>query len=88
MIVVLLNSFLQLMYGQLEEADPLIEDLCRDKVGGYSHSSLVSFPYSMFVFPFHQDPLLRRAGMFTIAMAYCGSGDNKAIRRLLHVAVS
>ena len=35
-----------------------------------------------------QDPLLRRAGMFTVAMAYCGSGDNRAIRRLLHVAVS
>ena len=55
----------QLMYGQLEEADTVIENLCRDK-----------------------DPLLRRSGMFTIAMAYCGSGNNKAIKRLLHVAVS
>jgi 26S proteasome regulatory subunit N2 len=36
----------------------------------------------------HKDPLLRRAGMFTISMAYCGSGDNCAIKRLLHVAVS
>ena len=35
-----------------------------------------------------QDPLLRRSGMYTVAMAYCGSGDNRAIRRLLHVAVS
>ena len=35
-----------------------------------------------------QDPLLRRSGMFTVAMAYCGSGNNGAIRRLLHVAVS
>ena len=26
--------------------------------------------------------------MCTVAMAYCGSGNNKAIRRLLHVAVS
>ena len=26
--------------------------------------------------------------MFTVAMAYCGSGNNGAIRRLLHVAVS
>ena len=26
--------------------------------------------------------------MFTVAMAYCGSSDNKAIRKLLHVAVS
>merc|ERR1712226_1491841 len=35
-----------------------------------------------------QDSILRRAGMYTIAMAYCGSGSNKAIRKLLHVAVS
>ena len=35
-----------------------------------------------------KDALLRRSGMHTIAMAYCGSGNNKAIRRLLHVAVS
>ncbi|XP_054156601.1 26S proteasome non-ATPase regulatory subunit 1-like [Oppia nitens] len=53
------------MFGRLEEADTLIESLCRDK-----------------------DPLLRRSGMHTIAMAYCGTGNNKAIRRLLHVAVS
>ncbi|XP_060078648.1 26S proteasome non-ATPase regulatory subunit 1-like [Ylistrum balloti] len=53
------------MYGRLEEADTLIESLCRDK-----------------------DPILRWSGMFTIAMAYCGSANNQAIRRLLHVAVS
>uniref|UniRef100_A0A8C9UAH9 26S proteasome non-ATPase regulatory subunit 1 n=1 Tax=Scleropages formosus TaxID=113540 RepID=A0A8C9UAH9_SCLFO len=53
------------MYGRMEEADTLIESLCRDK-----------------------DPILRRSGMYTVAMAYCGSGNNKAIRRLLHVAVS
>lgn len=53
------------MFGRLEEADPLIESLTRDK-----------------------DPLLRRSGMHTIAMAYCGTGNNKAIRNLLHVAVS
>ncbi|XP_035217424.1 26S proteasome non-ATPase regulatory subunit 1-like [Stegodyphus dumicola] len=53
------------MYGRLEEADALIESLCRDK-----------------------DPLLRRSGMHTVAMAYCGTGNNKAIRKLLHVAVS
>jgi hypothetical protein len=29
-----------------------------------------------------------RSGMYTIAMAYCGTGNNKAIRKLLHVAVS
>ncbi|XP_033126949.1 26S proteasome non-ATPase regulatory subunit 1-like [Anneissia japonica] len=35
-----------------------------------------------------KDPILRRSGMYTIALAYCGTGNNKAIRRLLHVAVS
>merc|ERR1719378_653494 len=53
------------MYGRLEEADPLIESLTRDK-----------------------DAILRRSGMYTIAMAYCGTGNNKAIKKLLHVAVS
>lgn len=53
------------MYGRLEEADPLITSLCKDK-----------------------DAILRRSGMYTIAMAYCGTGNNKAIRKLLHVAVS
>ena len=53
------------MYGRLEEADALIESLCRDK-----------------------DPILRWSGMYTVAMAYCGTGNNKAIRKLLHVAVS
>jgi len=53
------------MYGRLEEADPLIASLSQDK-----------------------DAILRRSGMYTIAMAYCGTGNNKAIRQLLHVAVS
>jgi 26S proteasome regulatory subunit N2 len=35
-----------------------------------------------------KDPILRRSGMYSIAMAYCGSGNNEAIRKLLHVAVS
>jgi len=35
-----------------------------------------------------KDPILRYGGMYTIAMAYCGTGNNDAIRRLLHVAVS
>lgn len=35
-----------------------------------------------------KDPILRYGGIYTIAMAYAGSGNNKAIRRLLHVAVS
>ncbi len=31
---------------------------------------------------------MRRCAMYSIAMAYCGSGNNEAIRKLLHVAVS
>lgn len=34
------------------------------------------------------DPTLRYGGIMTLAMAYCGTGSNKAVRRLLHVAVS
>ncbi|XP_046393674.1 26S proteasome non-ATPase regulatory subunit 1 [Ischnura elegans] len=52
-------------YGRLEEADPLVTSLSRDK-----------------------DPILRRSGMYTLAMAFCGTGNNRAIRKLLHVAVS
>jgi 26S proteasome regulatory subunit N2 len=36
----------------------------------------------------HKDPILRYGGMYTIATAYAGTGSNKAIKRLLHVAVS
>merc|ERR1712029_916215 len=53
------------MYGRLEEADPLITSLMQDK-----------------------DAILRKSGMYTIAMAYAGTGNNAAIRKLLHVAVS
>lgn len=35
-----------------------------------------------------EDPLLRYGGMYALAMAYCGTANNKAIRQLLHVAVS
>ncbi|ODQ67787.1 26S proteasome regulatory complex, non-ATPase subcomplex, Rpn2/Psmd1 subunit [Nadsonia fulvescens var. elongata DSM 6958] len=34
------------------------------------------------------DPILRYGGAYTIAMAYAGTGNNKAIKRLLHIAVS
>lgn len=36
----------------------------------------------------NKDALMRRAAMHAISMAYCGSGNNKAISKLLHVAVS
>ncbi len=35
-----------------------------------------------------KDPILRRSGMYAIAMAYCGTGNSEAIRRLLSIAVS
>ncbi|CAG0904194.1 unnamed protein product [Cyprideis torosa] len=35
-----------------------------------------------------KDPILRRSAMYTVAVAYAGTGSNMAIRRLLHVAVS
>merc|ERR1712096_499531 len=35
-----------------------------------------------------KDPILRRCAMYAIAMAYVGSGSNKANRKLLHFAVS
>lgn len=35
-----------------------------------------------------KDAILRRSAMYAVAMAYVGSGSNKAIQKLLHVAVS
>jgi len=35
-----------------------------------------------------KDAILRRSAMYTLAMAYAGTGNNKAIRTILHVAVS
>jgi 26S proteasome regulatory subunit N2 len=35
-----------------------------------------------------RDPIIRYGGMYAIALAYCGTADNSAIKKLLHVAVS
>ncbi|KAL7631720.1 UNVERIFIED_CONTAM: hypothetical protein RMT77_017975 [Armadillidium vulgare] len=35
-----------------------------------------------------KDAILRRAAMYTVAMAYCGTASTPAMKRLLHVAVS
>ncbi|KAK2719314.1 26S proteasome non-ATPase regulatory subunit 1-like isoform X2 [Artemia franciscana] len=35
-----------------------------------------------------KDPILRRAAMFTIGVAYAGTGSNQAVKKLLHFAVS
>jgi 26S proteasome regulatory subunit N2 len=34
------------------------------------------------------DPILRHGGMYAVALAYRGTANNAAIRRLLHFAVS
>ena len=34
------------------------------------------------------EPAIRYGGIMTIAMAYCGTSSNKAVRKLLHIAVS
>ncbi|SCU91574.1 LADA_0F10770g1_1 [Lachancea dasiensis] len=36
----------------------------------------------------HENGLLRYGGAYTIALAYAGTGNNKAIKKLLHIAVS
>ena len=35
-----------------------------------------------------QDPIIRYGGMYALALAYSGTANNKAIRQLLHFAVS
>ena len=35
-----------------------------------------------------RDSIIRYGAMFAIAMAYCGTSDNNAVKKLLHVAVS
>lgn len=34
------------------------------------------------------DPVIRYGGAYGIGLAYCGTGNNKAIQQLLHIAVS
>lgn len=36
----------------------------------------------------NEEALLRYGGAFTIALAYAGTGNNKAVKKLLHIAVS
>lgn len=74
-----------MFYGRQEQADTIIDTLLSDKVrlcciilngkGGNP--------------PCHsQDHILRYGGVYTIALAYAGTADNQAVRKLLHVAVS
>ncbi|KAL3207525.1 hypothetical protein MRX96_010011 [Rhipicephalus microplus] len=74
------------LYGRLEEADAQIDAF------GQGQGAIFSFfPFMCFLrrhVDSTYDALLRRSAMHAIAMAYCGSGNNAAVRRLLHVAVS
>lgn len=75
-----------LVYGREEQADVLIEQLLRDKVRLHLPPKL-ALTCCVIVLATAQDPLLRYGGMHAIGMAYVGTGNNSAIRRLLHVAV-
>lgn len=76
-----------ILFGREEQADGMIEQLLRDKVGVCFLS--LNLPFSPRYFSvWFQDALLRYGGIYTIALAYAGTGNNGAIRRLLHVAVS
>ena len=54
-----------IMYGAEESADPLIEQLSREK-----------------------DPILRYGAMFTIGLAYAGTGSTTALKKLIKFSVS
>jgi len=76
------------MYGAEEGADSLIDRLSKDKVLTFRdlywpRTFLIIIPH-----PLNQDPILRCGAMHAIATAYAGTANNKAIRQLLHVAVS
>lgn len=75
-----------LCYGKQEEAEDLIETLCADKVSVVGFA--VSPPIPMLIGIPLQDAIIRYGGIYAVALAYTGTGNNKAIRRLLHVAVS
>jgi 26S proteasome regulatory subunit N2 len=54
-----------IMFGQENLAEPVIEQLCRDR-----------------------DAIIRYGGTFAISLAYAGTANNSAVKRLLHMAVS
>lgn len=68
-------------YGKQEQADGIIEKLLADKV---RHFNTVVNTY----INLNQDSILRYGGVYTLALAYAGTANNNATRKLLHVAVS
>ena len=71
-------------YGRQEEAEGIVDQLMGDKVSGSRR--LLERWCAKWMRP--QDPILRYGGVYTLALAYAGTSNNAAIRRLLHVAVS
>lgn len=72
-----------LFYAKQEEADETAKALLAEKVSNHS-SNLRAYSF----LTFWQDPILRYGGVYTVALAYAGTSNNYAIRKLLHVAVS
>ena len=69
-------------YGRQEQSNGIVATLLAEKVnflyhiaGGHTYRHI-------------QDPILRYGGVYTLALAYAGTSNNDAIRKLLHVAVS
>ena len=67
-------------YGRQEEADETIKLLLAEKV---CRKTCV-----LDLTDFFQDPILRYGGVYTLALAYAGTANNDAVRKLLHIAVS
>ncbi|KAB1213692.1 hypothetical protein CJ030_MR5G016203 [Morella rubra] len=86
------------VYGREEEADTLIEQMTRDQdpilrglalgiaLTVYGREEEADTLIEQMTRD--QDPILRYGGMYALALAYRGTANNKAIRQLLHFAVS
>jgi 26S proteasome regulatory subunit N2 len=75
-----------LYHGRQKEADVMVKELLADKVRRDLHLSLRSSPCVLVICV--QDPILRYGGVHTSALAYAGTSNDKAIRKILHIAVS
>lgn len=70
-------------YGRQEEADDVAELLLADKVRLLCPRLQASLTKLAF-----KDSILRYGGVYTLALAYAGTADNAAVKKLLHIAVS
>jgi 26S proteasome regulatory subunit N2 len=69
-------------YGKQEQANDIAKLLLGEKVRA------ITGLFTPLLTLFHQDPLLRYGGVYTLALAYAGTSNNNAVRQLLHIAVS